>query len=168
MQPLTADEANTLIEDWPNSPACPCCGGKLKAGALLCYMLLRIGRSHGDIANIYPFLGAVEAFEEDGTLRLQHRWLFRWLVRRFYRYCSKAIHKFGDRPGINDQLMIKWLITRKIGYVSQLFDRAKRQDDVGWSCRWMLHSVRVRIPQLDWQLKHFGEVPPIGEFPAVN
>lgn len=154
--PLTEELFNALVEDWPNSPACPCCGGKLMAGKLLAYAFRNMAKKKCEISSIYPLLGMIEGFNAEGTLLAQHGWFLNFLVARVYDYLAKQLAEFGERPGDNDRIMVRWLITRQPELAWQLFARAHRHDDIGWTCRWMLGSMRQRIPQLDWQLGYAG------------
>lgn len=108
-------------------------------------------------SDLHPAIAALECALADGEVRYKpiRRWallFLAWLLR-------KGARKSGDRPGINDGLMVRWYWTHDQKYVDQMLERAQREDEVGWSCRWMLKSVSESHPLLGTQMSRSRNPP---------
>jgi len=151
---LSVEEANTCLEAWPEATA----GKSAKEKAIVADCILHaFGKqfvaSGGEMARFYPICALAESFDELGLLRELNWWKrLRWhLVARALR---KKRHTFGDRPGVNDFLMVKWFISRDPAVASELLDRCGHADpQIAISCKWMLTSVAGRCPPLAEQLR---------------
>jgi len=128
-------DLEAMLDDWPRIASVEN-AAKIRKAALHAFW------KDGTIATMYPTMGLYEALWESGfpPRRPLFGKFFLWTVHR------KA-KQLGDRPGVNDYLMAKWLITRHPKYIAQIVERSRRDDPVGWSCRWMVASVSQRNPE---------------------
>lgn len=96
---------------------------------------------------IYPIAAILKLSLSDPDTQPKGRLLK--LLMRFSLFCSeRAVDRYGDRPGLNDALMVRWFWRHDPIIAHLLWMRSKRQDHVGISCRWMLSSVEPRHPKL--------------------
>lgn len=148
---ISAQECDRLIKNWPNVAS--------EENARMVAKCLTAAAG-GDLARIYPMFGTIEGLREAGFLKLRFsKWFgFRDLLARFLFFLSRSYinSTYGDRPGVNDLLMAKWLITRNSEYLVALNERAKRDDAIGFTCRWMLFSVAAELPELKASLEALG------------
>lgn len=151
---MTDMEFSFAVENWPQIPA-------LEKKALAKRILGRAMKdlaSQRELASFYPALGLLEAFLEERIVAPD------WKTNAALWYFRRKKDEFGERPGLNDYLMAKWLITRNPQYLAELKIRAAREDQSGYTCRWMLSSVAQRIPELNDQLENLDLT--LGEFPV--
>jgi hypothetical protein len=164
-KPLSNEDLGKALDDWPNAPRCPCCDGKMGAGMILGKLIAEAGRQGWPL--IYPFLGAVEGFRTEGTE--YGTGLAKMIINVTYSYYKKKAEARGDRPGVNDELMTQWLITRRATVAREIYDRAQRQDEIGWTCKWMLRTQTEKFPQLYNQLTACGPLDlNLDEFPITD
>jgi hypothetical protein len=103
-----------------------------------------------DLASLHPLIAAAECELEDPEILTWHG----RIICRFGLWClHRQAKRYGDIPGVNDGLMVKWFWTHDMKYVAQMYERALRSDIVGETCRWMLGSVSQSHPLLAQQLE---------------
>jgi hypothetical protein len=154
-----ADRIQIELELWPTLSGFPRDFLQGKARALVERYCRVAAADRNKTAQIGPLAGIVEGFFEAGMFpsgSLKHRLAQYWLL-----FCTKtAMRRLGDRPGVNDFLMAKWLILRDPGLVKKIVERTQHPDPaVAMSCSWMLESASLYIPQLADQLAKFTYEP---------
>ncbi len=106
---------------------------------------------------IHPTLAVCECLLSDRSIRIVLK--ARIYLRLAVWFFQRVAKKYGDIPGVNDGLMVRWLWTHDRQYVTQLIERSRRLNEIGSSCRWMLDYQRLRHPPLDEALKENGYGP---------
>lgn len=144
---MTNEEFDFALEHWHRKP------DPIIAKQMTKHAFRALVSSGGEIARFFPAWGIFEAFMEDRPV-YAGRGPKQWLRSLLLRYLRHQAGKLGDRAGVNDYLMVKWIITRDARYAERLRERSQRDDMIGWSCRWMLSSQLPKNPDLAAQ---FGE-----------
>jgi hypothetical protein len=155
---LTAEQCDALIENWPQNQS------EQNARDVLTFLVTAFG-NEPSYARFYPLYAAAEGLVEQGFLReTWKRRFWAWVALPFFGWQTK---RWGDRPGMNDYLMVKWFITRKPEYARRIYLRQHLLGDIGLTCVWMVNSVRKRHEAFDQAIRDLENVSDVPRYLAA-